>query len=189
MKKEVYSKLMCISIADLKRMGYLEGQNKCGVITSYWGNTNRNTYAISVNFKKDHNEFIQFEYISEGKEISYSVPLVKVKSNLPTGGSFYRFKCSISNKHASKLYFCNSRLMFVAGTEINGKYYSQSHNWKGKSSEPFRYGLTYRKWCKSLEEIKKKNCKRVYAGKMTKKWDRFIKLNWKIKFHSENLMT
>jgi hypothetical protein len=186
MQKEVYSRLMYISIADLKRMGYLNGQDKCGVIASYYGDSKNSTYAITVKWNNDGG-IIHFDYTCNGMEFSYSTQLIKVQSNLPSGGWFYRFKCVINDQNAAKLYFCNKRLIFVGRQAIDGKYYSQCYNWNGKSSAPFRYGLTLSQLSKVWGEISKKKSKYEYAGVNTKKYNRYIVLAKKINLRSDIL--
>lgn len=76
-------KTVCISF--LKQHGYLQpNQHKAGVIT--WSNQSEKTGSISISvYIELENSYLQLDYLSNAKPISYKVELVPILSNLGKG--------------------------------------------------------------------------------------------------------
>ncbi|GAE64567.1 hypothetical protein H3Z85_03450 [Chryseobacterium indologenes] len=167
-------RLKCISISDLRKLGYLEPNvflNK----SIYWTNQNGDrTSSIAVII--DTNETkgsITFDYTyNQSQKINYTVQLMTRPSNLGNGLLWF-FVCPSTFKVCRKLHLnCG---YFLHRTAFSDLYYEKQLHSK-----------RWREWDKSFgaclddgvyEELHKKYFKKFYKGKPTK---RYLKLMEKL---------
>lgn len=107
----------CLSISNLKRLGYLEptekGKARAGVVS--WKNTNGDTTAtIQVAaMVNDENGVIAVAYNYGGELRTYKIQLEFVPSNLPNheNTGYYYFVCPATGNRCRNLYFVDGYLV------------------------------------------------------------------------------
>lgn len=168
----LYDECLAISISDLKRLGYLHsGQWKTGSI-----NWNRNgeriaSISISVDMAATSGNVV-FDYKSNGKPVKYTVELVTALSNLNNGWVWF-FVCPRTGKRCRKLHLVDT--YFFHRSAWRGCFYEkqvQSKSWR--ELENSMLGRSF-KAEKIFETIYKKNFKRRYKGKLTKRFLNLLK--------------
>jgi len=116
---------------------------------------------------------LQLDYTCNGECIKYEIPIVSRKSNLPQQSFIYFFECPVTKKLCRKLFF-NGRL-FVHQSQIDGYYECQTLSRKVRDFDKL---VGYMFGPDNIDEqLAKKNLKRWYKGKPTKKYINLMR--WK----------
>jgi len=164
--------LKCITIADLKKLGYLE-PNISMNRNLFWTDKNgERTSSITVII--DTTEIkgsITFDYTyNQSQKINYTVQLITRLSNLGNGLLWF-FVCPSTFKVCRKLH-------------LNGGYFLHRTAFKDVYYEKQLQSKKWRSWEKTFgsylddrlyEQLYKKHFKKFYNGKPTKKYLQIMK--------------
>lgn len=166
----LYNEALQISISKLKEWEYLNPEQiKSGTIT--WSRNGSQTGSISIKVNT-HSEqpYIELDYKYRDEPRNYKVYLTSTPSNLNKGEIWY-FICPQTKKRCRKLY-------------LIGGYFLHREAFKGCMYETQTQSKKYRELDKTLgayfeidnlyKELYKKNFKKTYAGKPTKKYLRIM---------------
>ena len=166
----LYDEVLQINITKLKECGFLDPkQIKSGTLT--WSRNGNPTGSISI-VVNTHSEqpYIELDYKYRDKPRNYKVYLTSTPSNLNRGEIWY-FICPQTNKRCRKLYSI-------------GGYFLHREAFSGCMYKTQTQSKKYRELDKTLgayfeidnlySELYKKNFKKTYAGKPTKKYLRII---------------
>ena len=166
----LYNEALQISISKLKEWEYLNPEQiKSGTIT--WSRNGSQTGRISIKVNT-HSEqpYIELDYKYRDEPRNYKVRLVSIPSNLGKGLIWY-FICPHTKKRCRKLYSI-------------GGYFLHREAFKGCFYETQTQSKKYRQLDKTLgayfksdnlySELYKKNFKKTYAGKPTKRYLRIM---------------
>jgi hypothetical protein len=166
----LYDEVLQISITKLKEWSYLNPEQiKSGTIT--WSRNGNPTGSISIQVNT-HSEqpYIELDYKYRDEPRNYKVRLVSIPSNLGKGLIWY-FLCPQTKKRCRKLYSI-------------GGYFLHREAFKGCMYETQTQSKKYRQLDKTLgayfksdnlySELYKKNFKKTYAGKPTKRYLRIM---------------
>lgn len=166
----LYNEALQISISKLKEWEYLNPEQiKSGTIT--WSRNGNQTGSISIKVNT-HSEqpYIELDYKYRDEPRNYKVRLVSIPSNLGKGLIWY-FLCPQTKKRCRKLYSI-------------GGYFLHREAFNGCMYETQTQSKKYRQLDKTLgayfeidnlyEELYKKNFKKTYAGKPTKRYLRIM---------------
>lgn len=166
----LYDELKTVSISFLAKHGYLKpNQWKGGSIN--WSRNGNNTGSISIKVcTQPENSFIELDYNCNKSPINYRVQLISTPSNLGKGVVWY-FVCPYTGKRCRKLYLADT-------------YFYHRSAFRGCMYETQTQSKKYRQLDKTLgayfksddlySELYKKNFKKTYAGKPTKKYLRIM---------------
>ena len=166
----LYNEALQLSISKLKGWGYLApGQIKSGTIN--WSRHGESTGSISIQVNtKSEQPYIELDYKYRDEPRNYKVYLTSTPSNLNKGEIWY-FICPQTKKRCRKLY-------------LIGGYFLHREAFKGCMYETQTQSKKYRELDKTLgayfeidnlyEELYKKNFKKTYAGKPTKRYLRIM---------------
>ena len=166
----LYNEALQISISKLKEWEYLNPEQiKSGTVN--WSRNGNQTGSISIKVNT-HSEqpYIELDYKYRDEPRNYKVRLVSIPSNLGKGLIWY-FLCPHTKKRCRKLYSI-------------GGYFLHREAFNGCMYETQTQSKKYRQLDKTLgayfeidnlyEELYKKNFKKTYAGKPTKKYLRIM---------------
>jgi hypothetical protein len=166
----LYDEVLQISITKLKEWSYLNPEQiKSGTIT--WSRNGNPIGSISIQVNT-HSEqpYIELDYKYRDEPRNYKVRLVSIPSNLGKGLIWY-FLCPQTKKRCRKLYSI-------------GGYFLHREAFKGCMYETQTQSKKYRQLDKILgaylksdnlySELYKKNFKKTYAGKPTKRYLRIM---------------
>ena len=166
----LYNEALQISISKLKEWKYLNPEQiKSGTIT--WSRNGSQTGSISIKVNT-HSEqpYIELDYKYRDEPRNYKVSLVSKPSNLGKGLIWY-FLCPHTKKRCRKLYSI-------------GGYFLHREAFSGCMYETQTQSKKYRQLDKTLgayfksdnlySELYKKNFKKTYAGKPTKRYLRIM---------------
>ena len=166
----LYNEALQISISKLKEWEYLNPEQiKSGTIT--WSRNGSQTGSISIKVNT-HSEqpYIELDYKYRDEPRNYKVRLVSIPSNLGKGLIWY-FLCPQTKKRCRKLYSI-------------GGYFLHREAFSGCMYETQTQSKKYRQLDKTLgaylksdnlySELYKKNFKKTYAGKPTKRYLRIM---------------
>ena len=166
----LYNEALQISISKLKEWEYLNPEQiKSGTIT--WSRNGNPIGSISIQVNT-HSEqpYIELDYKYRDEPRNYKVRLVSIPSNLGKGLIWY-FLCPQTKKRCRKLYSI-------------GGYFLHREAFKGCMYETQTQSKKYRQLDKILgaylksdnlySELYKKNFKKTYAGKPTKRYLRIM---------------
>lgn len=166
----LYNEALQISISKLKGWGYLNPEQiKSGTLN--WSRNGNPTGSISIRVNT-HSEqpYIELDYKYRDEPRNYKVYLTSTPSNLNRGEIWY-FICPQTKKRCRKLYSI-------------GGYFLHREAFNGCMYETQTQSKKYRQLDKTLgayfeidnlyEELYKKNFKKTYAGKPTKKYLRIM---------------
>ena len=166
----LYNEALQIHISKLKGWGYLDPkQIKSGTLN--WSRNGNPTGSISIRVKT-HSEqpYIELDYKYRDEPRIYKVRLVSAPSNLGKGLIWY-FLCPQTNKRCRKLYSIGG--YFLHREAFNGcMYESQTQSKKYRQLD--KTLGAYFKSDNLYSELYKKNFKKTYAGKPTKKYLRIM---------------
>jgi hypothetical protein len=166
----LYNEALQIHISKLKGWGYLDPkQIKSGTLN--WNSNGNTTGSISIQVNTQSEQpNIELDYKYRDEPRKYKVYLTSTPSNLNRGEIWY-FICPQTKKHCRKLY------------SISG-YFLHREAFKGCMYETQTQSKKYRQLDKTLgvyfksdnlySELYKKNFKKTYAGKPTKKYLRIM---------------
>ena len=166
----LYNEALQIHISKLKGWGYLDPkQIKSGTVN--WSRNGNPTGSISIQVNT-HSEqpYIELDYKYRDEPRNYKVYLTSTPSNLNKGEIWY-FICPQTKKRCRKLYSI-------------GGYFLHREAFNGCMYETQTQSKKYRQLDKTLgayfeidnlyEELYKKNFKKTYAGKPTKRYLRIM---------------
>lgn len=166
----LYNEALQIHISKLKGWGYLNPEQiKSGTVN--WSRNGNPTGSISIQVNT-HSEqpYIELDYKYRDEPRNYKVYLTSTPSNLNKGEIWY-FICPQTKKRCRKLYSI-------------GGYFLHREAFNGCMYETQTQSKKYRKLDKTLgayfksdnlySELYKKNFKKTYAGKPTKKYLRIM---------------
>jgi hypothetical protein len=168
----LYDDVLQLSIKSLKRMGiFKKGQYWSGSLS--WNSNRNKTASISLRIDlRDGNDFIELDYKSNDEPIKYRVYLTTVKSNLNKGELYY-FICPKTQKRCTILYHVSGYFLHRDAFS-NCMYDSQTQG--KRCREFFKLYVPEYKMEKVYDELFKKNFKKEYAGKPTKRYLKLMKL-------------
>lgn len=169
-----------INLAVLIQMGMLEPGKKCTSPLRWSENfvLNAQLGVFALNHRYAGTGCLQLDYNCNGEQIEYKIDIVSRKSNLPQQSLIYFMVCPATKKLCRKLYF-NGRV-FVHQSKIDGYYECQTRSRKSREMETL---LGYMFGPNDVhEQLNKKNLKRWYNGKPTKKYLKLMK--WKRRIDS-----
>lgn len=162
----LYDEALQIHISKLKAWGYLDSDHKkSGTIK--WSRNGNPTGSISILVDpKSESPYIELDYKFGDEPRNYKISFVSVPSNLGKGRVWY-FLCPNTYKRCRKLYSIGG--YFLHREAFNGcMYESQTKSKKWRKIEKI-YGY-YFDSDKIYSQLYKKNFKKTYAGKPTKKY-------------------
>ena len=162
----LYDEVKTVSITFLTKHGYLK-PNQLKVGSVHWSRNGENIGSISIRVcTHSENLFLEFDYKCNQVPIKYKVQLVSAPSNLGKGVVWY-FVCPRTGKRCRKLYLADT--YFYHRSAFRGCMYE-----KQTQSKKSRYLVkTLGEYFRSdqlFEQLYKKNFKKQYAGKPTKKY-------------------
>ena len=166
----LYNEALQISISKLKEWEYLNPEQiKSGTIT--WSRNGNPTGSISIKVNT-HSEqpYIELDYKYRDEPRNYKVRLVSLPSNLGKGLIWY-FLCPHTNKRCRKLYSIGG--YFLHREAFNGCMYETQTQSKKYRQLDKTLGA-YFKSDNLYSELYKKNFKKTYAGKPTKRYLRIM---------------
>jgi hypothetical protein len=166
----LYNEALQIHISKLKCWGYLNPEQIISG-TLNWSSNENPTGSISIKVNTQSEQpYIELDYKYRDEYRKYKVYLTSTPSNLNRGEIWY-FICPQTKKYCRKLY------------SISG-YFLHREAFKGCMYETQTQSKKYRQLDKTLgvyfksdnlyNELYKKNFKKTYAGKPTKKYLRII---------------
>jgi len=166
----LYNEALQIHISKLKGWGYLNPEQiKSGTLN--WSRNGNPTGSISIQVNT-HSEqpYIELDYKYRDEPRNYKVYLTSTPSNLNRGEIWY-FICPQTKKRCRKLYSIGG--YFLHREAFNGCMYET----QTKSKKYRQLDKTLGAYLKSdnlYSELYKKNFKKSYAGKPTKKYLRIM---------------
>ena len=166
----LYNKALQIDISKLKDWGFLKPkQIKSGTLT--WSRNENPTGSISI-VVNTHSEqpYIELDYKYGDEPRNYKVRLVSKPSNLGKGLIWY-FLCPQTNKRCRKLYSIGG--YFLHREAFSGCMYETQTRSKKYRQLDKTFGA-YFKIDNLCSELYKKNFKKYYAGKPTKRYLRIM---------------
>lgn len=166
----LYNEALQIHISKLKGWGYLDPkQIKSGTVN--WSRNGNPTGSISIQVNT-HSEqpYIELDYKYRDEPRNYKVYLTSTPSNLNRGEIWY-FICPQTKKRCRKLYSIGG--YFLHREAFNGcMYETQTQSKKYRQLD--KTLVAYFKSDNLYSELYKKNFKKTYAGKPTKKYLRIM---------------
>ena len=166
----LYNEALQISISKLKGWGYLNPEQiKSGTLN--WSRNGNPTGSISIQVNT-HSEqpYIELDYKYRDEPRNYKVYLTSTLSNLNRGEIWY-FLCPQTKKRCRKLYSIGG--YFLHREAFNGCMYETQTQSKKNRQLDKTFGA-YFKSNNLYSELYKKNFKKTYAGKPTKKYLRIM---------------
>ncbi len=166
----LYNEALQIHISKLKGWGYLDPkQIKSGTVN--WSRNGNPTGSISIQVNT-HSEqpYIELDYKYRDEPRNYKVYLTSTPSNLNKGKIWY-FICPQTKKRCRKLYSIGG--YFLHREAFNGCMYETQTQSKKNRQLDKTLGA-YFKSDNLYSELYKKNFKKTYAGKPTKKYLRIM---------------
>lgn len=166
----LYNEALQIHISKLKGWGYLDPEQiKSGTLN--WSSNGNPTGSISIQVNT-HSEqpYIELDYKYKDDPRNYKVYLTSTPSNLNRGEIWY-FICPQTKKRCRKLYSIGG--YFLHRKAFNGCMYETQTQSKKYRQLDKTLGA-YFKRDNLYSELYKKNFKKTYAGKPTKKYLRIM---------------
>lgn len=166
----LYNEALQIHISKLKGWGYLDPkQIKSGTLN--WSSNGNPTGSISIKVNT-HSEqpYIELDYKYRDEPRNYQVYLTSTPSNLNRGEIWY-FICPQTKKRCRKLYSIGG--YFLHREAFNGCMYETQTQSKKYRHLDKTLGACF-KSDNLYSELYKKNFKKTYAGKPTKKYLRIM---------------
>lgn len=166
----LYNEALQIHISKLKGWGYLDPkQIKSGTVN--WSRNGNPTGSISIQANTySEKPYIELDYKYKDEPRNYKVYLTSTPSNLNRGEIWY-FICPQTKKRCRKLYSIGG--YFLHREAFNGcMYETQTQSKKYRQLDKTFWA--YFKSDNLYSELYKKNFKKTYAGKPTKKYLRIM---------------
>lgn len=166
----LYDEVQTVSISFLTKHGYLKpNQWQCGTIT--WSRNGNKTGSISIRINtQTESPYLELDYKCNEVPINYRVQLVSAPSNLGKG-VVWCFVCPHTGMRCRKLYLADT--YFYHRIAFRGCMYEKQTQTKKSRYLDKTLGVYFRA-NQLFEQIYKKNFKRTYAGKPTKKYLRIM---------------
>ena len=166
----LYDDLKTVSVSFLTKHGYLKpNQWQSGTIT--WSRNGNKTGSISIRVNtQPESPYLELDYKCNEAPINYRVQLVSAPSNLGKGVVWY-FVCPHTGKRCRKLYLADT--YFYHRSAFRGCMYETQTQSKKNRQLDKTLGA-YFKSDNLYSELYKKNFKKTYAGKPTKKYLRIM---------------
>lgn len=166
----LYNEALQIHISKLKGWGYLDPEQiKSGTLN--WSRNGNPTGSISIRVNThSEQQYIELDYKYRDKPRNYKVYLTSTPSNLNRGEIWY-FICPQTKKRCRKLYSIGG--YFLHREAFNGCMYETQTQSK-KNRDLFKIIDPVFKSDNLYSELYKKNFKKSYAGKPTKKYLRIM---------------
>jgi hypothetical protein len=166
----LYNEALQISISKLKGWGYLNPEQiKSGTLN--WSSNGNPTGSISIKVNTHSVQlYIELDYKYRNEPRNYKVYLTSTPSNL-TKGEIWYFICPKTKKRCRKLYSIGG--YFLHREAFNGCMYESQTQSKRNRQLDKTLGA-YFKSDNLYSELYKKNFKKTYAGKPTKKYLRIM---------------
>lgn len=166
----LYNEALQIHISKLKGWGYLAPEQiKSGTLN--WSRNGNPTGSISIQVNT-HSEqpYIELDYKYRDEPRNYKVYLTSTPSNLNRGEIWY-FICPQTKKRCRKLYSIGG--YFLHREAFNGCMYETQTQSKKDRQLDKTLGAYFKSY-NLYSELCKKNFKKSYAGKPTKKYLRIM---------------
>ena len=166
----LYNEALQINVSKLKSWGYLKpSQFTSGKLK--WSRNGDPTGSISMRVNT-HSEqpYIELDYKYKGEPRNYKVSLISIPSNLGKGEIWY-FLCPQTNKRCRKLYSIGG--YFLHREAFNGCMYETQTQSKKYRQMDKTLGAYFRT-DDLYSQLYKKNFKKTYAGKPTKRYLRIM---------------
>jgi hypothetical protein len=169
----LYDRVLKISITKLVGWGYLKPNQRINtnMVWSSNGET-RGEIKILVDTTENDNMFIELDYKYKDQLRHYKINIVSINSNLGKGKIYY-FVCPHTQRLCRNLYSISG--YFYHRRAFKGCMYEcqiQSKKYRSLNSQ---FG-SYFKSDNIYEQLHKKNFKKTYAGKPTKRYLKLTKL-------------
>jgi len=166
----LYDEVLQINITKLKECGFLDPkQIKSGTLT--WSRNGNPTGSISIQVNtKSEQPYIELDYKYRDEPRNYKVYLTSTPSNLNRGEIWY-FICPHTKKRCRKLYSIGG--YFLHREAFSGCMYKTQTQSKKYRQLDKTFGA-YFKIDNLYSELYKKNFKKYYAGKPTKRYLRIM---------------
>ena len=166
----LYDEVIQLNMTKLKEWKYLKpNQIKSGVISWSRNEHKRGAITVTVNTKAEQ-PYIELDYNYKDEPKNYRINLVCVPSNLGNGLVWY-FLCPRTNKRCRKMYSING--YFAHREAFTGCMY-EIQTYSKRNREINKILSTHFKLDKLYTELNKKNLKKMYAGKPTKRYLRIM---------------
>lgn len=165
----LYNEALQIHISKLKGWGYFKPkQIKSGTLT--WSRNGNPTGSISIQVNtRSEQPYIELDYKYRDEPRNYKVYLTSTPSNLKKGVVWY-FVCPVTKKRCRKLYSIGG--YFLHREAFNGcMYETQTQSKKYRQLDKLMAFLEIENL---YSELYKKNFKKTYAGKPTKRYLRIM---------------
>lgn len=162
----ILDELKALSIADLKRFGYLHPGTRTGTLSwSYYGNPTGN---VSVAMQMWENAgYLRFAYTyNQTQDFQYNVHLIALPTNLGIGQRWY-FICPRTGKRCTKLFVANGYFQHREG--IPGAMY--------RSQTRSHYRRSLDKYWNANDRLHRRHLKWHYKGRPTKRYLRAVQAN------------
>ncbi len=165
----LYNEALQIPISKLKGWGYLNPEQvKSGTLNWSRNGTPAGSISIQVNTRSEQ-PYIELDYKYRDEPRNYKVYLTSTPSNLKKGVVWY-FVCPVTKKRCRKLYSIGG--YFLHREAFNGcMYETQTHSKKYRQLDKLMAILEIENL---YSELYKKNFKKTYAGKPTKRYLRIM---------------
>ncbi|MBA4851525.1 hypothetical protein [Emticicia sp. BO119] len=162
----LYDEVNTISISSLIKSGNLQpNKNTSGTI--FWNRYAQKASSVSFILNTYlNNPYLELNYLNNGKPIHYRVKLIFLKSNIGRGIVWY-FICPKTGKRCRKLYGINAYFLHRSAFE-GCMYKKQAQSKKDREFDKI-FGDSFQA-NQLLDQIYKKNLKKTYKGRPTKKY-------------------
>lgn len=166
----LYDSVLKLSMSKLVSLGYLKPENRIStnMVWSIKGEK-KGEISLFVDTNEGH-PYIELDYKYKDQPRRYRINIVSINSNLGKGQIYY-FVCPQTNRRCRTLYSING--YFFHRTAFNGCMYECQSQSKKYRSLTIQFGFIFDE-DRIFEQLFKKNFKKTYAGKPTKK---YIKLS------------
>jgi hypothetical protein len=166
----LYNEALQLNISKLKGWGYLDPEQfKSGILN--WSRNGNPTGSISIWVNTNSEQpYIELDYKYRDEPRNYKVYLTSTRSNLNKGKIWY-FICPKTNKRCRILYSIGG--YFLHREAFNGCMYETQTQSKSYRNLDKTLGAYFRA-DNLYSELYKKNFKKTYAGKPTKKYLRIM---------------
>lgn len=175
----IYDDLKTVSIADLKRFGYLRAGYRAGTLKWTWQGEPTGEIGITVSLSEEERRgFFQLSYIyNREHSFRYSLNMVALPTNLGVGLRWF-FICGRTGRRCTKLHLANGYFQHRSG--IPGALYESQT----------RSGLYRRlnRFFRAHDQIFTPYLKSHYRGKWTKRYLRYYHAHMQCTAWSEHLL-
>jgi len=163
----LYDNVLKIPMSKLVSWGYLKPNRRISsnMVWSIRGEK-KSEIDILIDTRSNDNMFIELDYKYKDELRNYRVKIVTINSNLGKGVIFY-FVCPHTKRRCRNLYLIGG--YFYHQSAFKGCMYQSQTESKKMRGWSKNFGI-YFESDKIYEQLYKKNFKKTYAGKPTKKY-------------------